>query len=483
MATKRQKRRPDGPATPPVQAPPIAPPVSTPEPEALEALAAPAVPRTKTRPSSASANGKASPADRVAIVAGLRTPFTRPGGALREHSAAELGGMLVAELLARFDRRGSDVELLAFGQALPTLRSPIAADVAVTSGLSRSVEFVDVQRGAASSLGALTLVATAIRAGECGIAVAGGAESASDVPVAVPRRLAAALGELAGASSMQERIRALRAIETRDLVPFGFAGRDRATGLTLGELAERLAKEEDISRDEQDAYALLSHKRAAEAWAQGIFKDDVFHVVAGPAFDRPVIVDDAVRRDATAAAFGELRPVHDPRWGTVTEGNSAPHADGAAALLVMSEARAKAEGYVPLGFLRSWAFAAADAQTSALLGAAFAIPRALDRAKLALADVGVFELHEEFAAQVLATDRALASRGSADGEDAARAIDRERLNAHGGSIALGHPVAATGARLVLTALRELQRTSKQFAVVATSASAGLGAAVVLEVGP
>jgi acetyl-CoA acyltransferase len=241
-----------------------------------------------------------------------------------------------------------------------------------------------------------------------------------------------------------------------------------STGMSMGESAEKMAKENRISRKEQDEIALASHQNAARAWEEGKFNDEVMHVSVPPSFETIADRDNIVRDDASIEALSQLRPVFDRKYGSVTAGNSSPLTDGAAALLVMSEERAKALGYTPLGFVRAYAYAA---------------PMALERAEMKLGDIDLFEMHEAFAAQVGSNLQAFASpyfakkigRGGPLGE-----VDRSRLNVNGGSIALGHPFAATGARVVAQALGELKRRNLNTAMCTVCAAGGLGAAVILE---
>ena len=252
----------------------------------------------------------------------------------------------------------------------------------------------------------------------------------------------------------------------------------------MGEHAERMAKDAGVTREEQDRFAHRSHARAAAAWERGTFAEEVMHVLPPPAFDRPIAKDNLVREGSRPEAYGKLPPVFDRAHGTVTAGNASALTDGASALLLMRASKAKALGYTPLGYLRSWAYAALDPADGLLMGPAYAVPLALERAGLTLADVDLVDMHEAFAAQVICNRRALASRRFAEtklGRSAAVGeIDDERFNVHGGSIALGHPFAATGARILHTVLRELRRRKGQFGVATACAAGGLGAAIVLE---
>jgi acetyl-CoA acyltransferase len=251
----------------------------------------------------------------------------------------------------------------------------------------------------------------------------------------------------------------------------------------MGESAEKMAKENRISRQEQDEIALASHQNAARAWKEGKFDAEVMHLPVPPAFERVADQDNIVRDDTTLEALSGLRPVFDRKYGTITAGNSSPLTDGAAAMLVMSEERAGALGLEPLGFVRAYAYAATDPADQLLQGPAYAAPLALDRAGMKLSDIDLVEMHEAFAAQVASNIRALSSKEFAKkaGRSApAGEIDRSRLNVTGGSIALGHPFAATGARIVTQALQELRRRNKNTVLCTVCAAGGLGAAVVLE---
>jgi acetyl-CoA acyltransferase len=389
-------------------------------------------------------------ADRVAVVAGLRTPFARRSTAYRDLVAADLGALVVRELVFRAEIHPREIGLVVYGQAIPSPATPnVAREIVLRAGLPKSVDAFTVVRACATSFQAATSAAEAILAGQHEVAIVGGAESACDVPGAAPEK-------------------------------------EASTGLTMGEHAERMAKEMGISREDQDRFAHRSHTRAAAAWERGVFAPEVMHVIPPPAFDRPIARDDAVRPDSRIEAYRGLPPVFDRAHGTVTAGTSAPLADGASALLLMREAKARALGYEPLGFLRAWAYAALGPEDGLLMGPAYATPIALDRAGLRLADVDLVDMHEAFAAQVLCNKKAFASRRFAEDELGRTTgpigeIDEDRFNVHGGSIALGHPFAATGARIVHTVLRELRRRGGRFGLATSSAAGGLGASIVLEV--
>ncbi len=423
---------------------------------------------------------------RVAIVSGLRTPFAKQGSSYRDLSALELGKLVVSELLQRSEVDPKEIGLLVYGQVVPSLSAPnIAREIVLGSGLPKTIEAYSVSRACATSIQSMTSAAEAILSGQHDVAISGGADSASDVPIALSKRLANAFVEASKAKTVMEKLKIFTALAPKDFVPVPPALKEPTTGLTMGESAEKMAREGSISRAEQDAFAVRSHMKAARAWSDGVFTEEVMHVVSGPKFDRPVAEDNLVRKDTTADAMAKLKPVFDRRYGTLTAGNSSPLTDGASALMLMSEEKAKSLGLEPLGYLRSWGYAALDPNEWMLMGPSYATPIALDKAGLTLKDMDLVDMHEAFAAQVLCNVKAFGSKKFAEEKLGRKAaigeIDDDKFNVHGGSIAIGHPFAATGARMVTTALRELKRRGGQFGLVTLCAAGGLGAAAVLEV--
>jgi len=422
---------------------------------------------------------------RVAIVAGLRTPFSKVGSAYRDLTALDLGKIVVAELLQRTGISQSEVQQVVYGQVIPSLAAPnIAREIVLGHGMPRSTDAYSVSRACATGYQSTTNVAESIWAGAIDCGISGGADSASDIPMAVSKRLAAALLEASKAKNFGAKFAAFKGLHLADLAPIPPALKEPSTGLTMGESAEKMAKENGISRREQDEFAHSSHTLAAQAWAQGKFDDEVMHVFVPPKYE-PFTEDNLVRKDSLLESYAKLRPVFDRNHGTVTAANSSPLTDGASALLLMREDKARAMGLDVLGFIRSTAFAALDPAEQLLMGPAYAAPIALDRARLTLADMDLVDMHEAFAAQILSNIQAFESdrfaqtklgRSSKIGN-----IDRQKFNVNGGSIAVGHPFAATGARQITQTLRELKRRGQQFALCTACAAGGLGAAMVLEV--
>jgi len=422
---------------------------------------------------------------RTAIIGGVRTPFVKAGTSFRNLTALDLGKLVVSELVQRCELDPKQVDEIVFGTVIPSVQMPnIAREVGLATGLPKEIEAYTVVRACATSLQALTTAADAISAGEIDCAIVGGSEAMSDVPITYSRPVAQAIVTASRGKTVVDKIRAFSEVSPRDLLPVPPAIAEYSTGLSMGESAEKMAKENGISREAQDAFAHRSHSRAAKAWAEGIFSKEVMRVLLPPGFEEAVVEDNVVRKDSTLEGYAKLKPVFDRKYGSITAGNSSPLTDGAAALLVMSEDKARALGMGPLGYLREYAYAAVDPSWQLLQAPAFSVPKVLRRAGMKLADLDLVEIHEAFAAQVLSNLQAFASKKFADehlgGEGPIGDVPDEKINPRGGSIALGHPFAATGARLVHQALRELDEKGKNTALVSICAAGGLGAACILE---
>lgn len=418
------------------------------------------------------------------MVAGLRTPFVKAGTVFNDLSALDLGRIVVSELVQRAELDPGEIDQVVFGTVIPTLlATSIAREVVIAAGLPRKIETHTVMRACATSIQAMTDAANTIALGVSDVAIIGGTESMSDPPIFTSRNLAHALAAASRARNIREKLKPFQKLKPKDLIPVPPAIAEYSTGMTMGESAEKMAKENGITRREQDQIAYDSHRNAARAWKEGLFAEEVMHVPVPPKYETIADKDNIVREDTSVEKLGELKPVFDRKYGSVTAGNASPLTDGAAALILMSEERAKALKMTPLGFIRSFAYAATDPAEQLLQGPAYAAPVALDRAGMTLKDIDLVDMHEAFAAQIASNLQAFASKEFATklGRSAPLGeVDRTRLNVNGGSIALGHPFAATGARIVNQVLRELGRRKKNTALVTVCAQGGLGAAVVLE---
>lgn len=423
---------------------------------------------------------------RVAIVAGVRTPFAKAGTVLRTLSAVDLGRACVAELVQRTDLDGQLVDAIVFGTVVPSVLAPnIAREVALLPHFPKSIPAYTVSRACASANQAITDAADQIALGHADVVIAGGAESLSNVPILHSRGFADALVAASRAKSMGARVKALSRIRPRDLVPITPAIAEPSTGETMGQSAEKMAKINHIAREEQDQFALRSHRLAHAGTVDGRLTAETAPVWAPPKFEQWLAVDNGIREDTTIEQLRALKPVFDRTYGTVTAGNSSPLTDGGAAVLLMSEDRARALGYQPMGFIRSYAYAALDPGEQLLMAPVLAAPVALARAGLGLGDMDLIEMHEAFAAQVLSNLRGFESRAWAERAGFSAPVgevDRAKLNVLGGSIAIGHPFGATGARITTTLLNELARRDGQFGLMTVCAAGGMGFAMVVERG-
>ncbi|MEM7199139.1 MAG: acetyl-CoA C-acyltransferase [Planctomycetota bacterium] len=421
---------------------------------------------------------------KVVVVDGCRTPFLRSGTDFFDLSTYDLGCSAVSGLLHRARVDPTVVEMLVMGRVVPDPHTTnLAREVVFGTDLRNDCAAFTVTAACVSSLQATAEVVRAIQTGACEVGIAAGADTASDVPLQfrrpVRRRLIAAQ-KARGASGYLKLLRGLR---PRDLMPEQVAIAERSTGETMGQSCERLAKRFGISREEQDEFALASHHRAAQATADGTLGRQIAPVFVPPRYGS-VRVDNGVRGDTSLDKLGKLKPAFDRRTGTVTAGNASFLSDGAAAVLLMSQEKAEQLGIEPRVTIRSMATTAMEPVEELLLGPAIAAPKALERAGIELDDAEVVELHEAFAAQVLAVLRAMEDpkfcRERLGRETPVGRVDRERLNAWGGSLSVGHPFGATGARLVTNCAQRMLDGGARFGLLAACAAGALGIGMVLE---
>jgi len=421
---------------------------------------------------------------RVAIIGGTRTPFVKAGTVFRDVAPVTLARYVARELLYRTNLRGSEVDEVIFGQVVPSVLTPnVAREVSLLPQFPRTVPAYSLNRACASAAQAITAGHDQITFGHADVILAGGVESLSQVPILHSRRFSDILVQASKARSLGARLGAFLRVRPRDLIPVAPAIAEPSTGQSMGQSAEKMAKENGITREAQDRYALMSHQRAAAATADGRLTAEIAPWLDVPGGADVVTADNGIRPDTTLDALAKLRPVFDRRYGTVTAGNSSPLTDGAAAVLLMAEETARALGHEPLAFIRSYAVSAVDPGWQLLMGPVYAVPLALDRAGIGWDDLGVVEIHEAFAAQVLSNEQAWGSaewakrlgRTSPVGQ-----VDWDKTNVLGGSIAIGHPFGATGARLVTTLANEMNRRDAQFGLVSICAQGGMGLALVLE---
>jgi acetyl-CoA C-acetyltransferase/acetyl-CoA acyltransferase len=404
------------------------------------------------------------------------------GTELASLGADELGRVAVSALLTRTGIDPALIDEVIFGcVAQPAEAMNIARVIALRAGIPKSVSAFTVHRNCASGCEAITQAQEKLRAGRSSIFVVGGTESMSNIPLLFNSSAVKKFGKLARAKTFIERFNALAVFRPSDFKPrigLQLGLTDPVCGLNMGETAEVLAREFKISRAAQDEFSLQSHQRAATA------RDKLAEEIC-PVFqnDGAATKDNGIRENQSLAALARLKPQFDRQNGTVTAGNASQITDGAVALLVMGEQRAKELGFAPLGVLAGYAYAGCDPARMGL-GPVFAIARVEEQTTLTIADADIIEINEAFAAQILAVIQCAESEEFAHKnfhhDKPLGEISPAKLNVNGGAIALGHPVGATGARLVLSALKELKRRNAKRALVSLCIGGGQGAALWLE---
>ncbi len=423
----------------------------------------------------------------VVVVSGVRTPFVKAHGILGRVHPVELGRIAVREAVERAEVDPADLDEVIVGNiGSPADAANIARVIALSAKIPRHVPAFTVNRNCASGLECVVEAAYRIRAGDAELVVAAAVESMSQIPLLWSEEASRIWLGLARGRGIGAKLATASGFRPRHFKPVAglqLGLTDPISGLNMGETAEVLARDFQLSREEQDRFALRSHERASAAWAAGRMQDEVMPAPIPPRYERAAERDDGIREGQTLEALARLRPIFDRRYGTVTAGNSSQITDGAVALVLASARRARELGLARLGTIRSWAFAGCDPARMGL-GPVFATPLALRRAGgLALERMGLIEINEAFAAQVLACYEAFDSRGFCEehlGSGPIGAPDPERINVNGGAIALGHPVGATGARLVLTLLLEMARRGVDVGLATLCIGGGQGAAVVVE---
>lgn len=422
---------------------------------------------------------------RIAIVDGLRTPFAKQASAYHGVPALDLGKTVVNELLTRSELDPKLVDLLVYGQVVQMPEAPnIAREIVLGTGMNIATDAYSVSRACATSFQSAANVAESILSGTSDIGIAGGADSSSVLPIGVSKKLGRALVDLNKARTLGQRLNIFKRLSIKDLLPVPPAVAEYSTGLSMGQTAEQMAKTHSISRADQDALAHRSHTLATKSWNEGLLDNEVMTAHVAP-YGGHISQDNTVRTNSELASYAKLRPVFDKKHGSVTAANSTALTDGASAIIMMREDKAKALGYQPLGYIKSYAFAAIDVWEDMLMGPSFATPLALARAGIELSDLTLIEMHEAFAAQALSNMKMFESDLFAQrhlGRDKAIGqIDMDKFNVLGGSLAYGHPFAATGTRLITQVLNELKRRGGGLGLTTACAAGGLGAAMVLEV--
>ena len=421
---------------------------------------------------------------RVVVVDGCRTPFCRSGTAFTDLRSYDLGRMAVSGLLHRTRVDPAVIDLLVMGTVIADpATSNLGREVVLGTQLPDSCPAYTCSVACVSSLQSFLDCARAIQTGDAEVAIAAGAETLSDAPIRYRRSVRKRLIAAQKARGPADYLKLIRGLGPKDLTPEPVALAEFSTGEIMGENCERLAKRFGITRRAQDEYAMMSHRRAAAATESGELKRQVLPSFPPPRY-KAVGADNGIRGDSTMDKLSKLKPAFDRNFGTITAGNSSYLTDGGAAVLLASEEAAERLGLQPIAYLKASAVAALDPLEELLLGPALTVPRALDAAGLELGDAEVVELHEAFAAQVLAVIEALDNEefcsDRLDRDRVVGRIDLDRLNTWGGSLSLGHPFGATGARLITNCCHRLESEKARYGLIAACAAGAIGIGLVLE---
>ncbi len=430
---------------------------------------------------SKNANGKHTPV----FVDGVRSPFVKSFGAFDGIDCLELFSRTVAALLRKIDINPHEIDEIAAGIVVPQPKNPnVARDAIINLNLPHRIHGSTTNRACTSSLHTIATAAATIGSGQPVVALAGGVEMLSNVPIVYSEKATKFLVRISRARSNIERLKLLSQLSAKDWIPKPPSLLEPLTGFTMGEHAEQMAQLNRIPRAAQDEYALSSHQRASAARKAGKFATEICPIWTSTDYSKVVDADNIIRDDAELASLQRLRPVFDRKYGSITAGSSSPLTDGAAVTMIADAQRAQALGLTAKAKILDFVFVGVDPYKQLLIGPAVVIPQILRRNKLTLKDIDLVEIHEAFAAQILSCQHALASadffaehfgNGKPCGE-----IPADKLNVNGGAIAIGHPFGASGARLVTTLVNELQHCDKTLGLVAVCAAGGMGGAMLIE---
>jgi acetyl-CoA acyltransferase len=421
---------------------------------------------------------------RVAIIDGCRTPFTKAGTDFLNLSSLDLAKAATSELINKTELDPESIDEVIMGTVFPPAFYPnLAREIVIGLGLPTHIPGYTIGRACSSSVQSLTSGAESIMLGRAAVIISGGAESLSQLQVPYPKEVVLNLQKFARAKSITDKLAVIAQLPFKEFIPSIPDITELSTGLSMGQHAELMARKNNISREEQDKYSYESHRKAAKAMSEGKFSKEIAITYSVPDY-KPISEDNNLRKEPNLESMAKLKPAFDKQYGTITAANSSPLTDGGSAVLIMSEDKAKELGYTPKAYIKEYAYVALDPHDQLLLGNAYAIPKVLDKAKLSLNDMDFIEMHEAFAAQVLSTIKALASKKFAEEKlgksEAVGEINPEIFNINGGSLALGHPFGATGGRIVTTMANELQSSGKQYGLLSICAAGGMSVAMILE---
>ena len=422
---------------------------------------------------------------RPVVIDGARSAFVKSFTDFEDCDALELYSRVISGLIQKSGVNAEDIDEISCGVVVPqTKNGNVARDTIINLGLPAHIHGYTLNRACTSSMQTVADAARSIISGHAQVVLAGGVECLSDVPIVYSKEARKFLVKLNKAKTAAQRLAMLSEFSAGAWLPKPPSVSEPLTGLTMGEHSEIMAKTNSISREEQDQFAVASHKKAAKAQENGYLAEEIVPIWAPPKFQSCVEKDNIIRGDTSMEALSKLRPAFDRKYGTITAGNASALTDGAAACLIADEGYAKSIGLKPRAFIKDVLFVGVNPHDQLLIGPALAIPMILRRNNLTLADIDLFEIHEAFAAQVLSCVKSMDSAafcGQYFGDTKAFGlVPEDRLNVNGGALAIGHPFGATGARLITSLTNALCRTNKKLGVISICAQGGMAGAMILE---
>jgi acetyl-CoA acetyltransferase family protein len=425
-----------------------------------------------------------NPLHKVVIIEGCRTPFLRSGTDYMDLLSYQLGGFAIKGLLKKTGIDPQLIDGVVLGNVIANVKTPnVAREAALVAGIPQKVPCRTVSQACISANRAIADACQEIMTGQADIMIAGGIDHTSDAPIQFPRKMRKKLFLAQKLKGLGDGLKFLTGLRFSDFIPERPAIAEYTTNKAMGADCDIMAARFGIPRAEQDAYAVRSHQMAAQAQEKGFLTAEMVSVQIPPKF-KEIQTDNGIRADSKIETLARLRPAFDKKFGTLTAANSSFLTDGASAVLLMSEEKAKALGFIPKAEIVDYVFTGQRLEDELLLGPAYAVSKLLDRQKMTFNDIDVIEFHEAFAGQILSNLKALASEDFAVNElglkKALGEVPMDKFNLWGGSLSIGHPFGATGGRLLTTTCNRLKHEKGTYGLLAACAAGAHGHAMLIK---
>ena len=422
--------------------------------------------------------------DKIVLIEGCRTPFLKSGTQYMDLMAYEIGQLAISGLLAKTGIEKSTIDSVVLGTVITNLKtSNVAREAALTAGIPHTTPCHTVTQACISANRAIASAIGEIKTGISEVVIAGGVDNTSDTPIGFRREMRKKLFKAQKLKSIKDQLKFISSLRIKDFLPEKPTISEFTTGKTMGQDCDTLAAKYKVSRKEQDEYAILSHNLADKAWEDGHLSNEVVPVQVGKKFNY-IHRDNGIRPGSSLEKLSKLRPAFDKKNGTLTAANSSYLTDGAAVVLLMKESKAKELGLKPKAEIIEMCFTGQELKEELLLGPVFSMSKVLRKVNLSLAQMDVIEIHEAFAGQVLANINCLESdefaKTKLNQSEKTGLVERQKLNRWGGSLAIGHPFGATGARLLNTTANRLIKENGNYGILSACAAGAHGHAMIIK---